>query len=301
MHAIFRYGLILAAGAVVVLCFAGARLPVSAISGRSVAVPSPLVPANTSETHTLESAIKRKAIGRHSIERLGGRGFQFIRAQHPWPPGTGALQAVQQVLPASARQEAQATYQISEIVSACLSVVRPIAEPPYERLPRELADKLRERDAQTLLDCESLLLTTEIVEKDWLALAAAQGSPQAGVLYAASARQIVGDEAAALASPAKVEAWRTRAAAYLWRAARLGSAEALITLADGHLEGIPMERDAIKAYAFYRAWARLSPKFGAPEFEHHYGGRLTAAQKKEALSRSREIYRGCCEPLEARP
>ena len=146
-----------------------------------------------------------------------------------------------------------------------------------------------------MLDCESLLATPQIVDKDWLSLAAEQGSLQAGVLYAVSPEQVVGDEAAALASPAKAEIWRTRAASYLWRAASLGNAEALITLADGHLDGIPVVRDPVKAYAFYRAWARLSPEFAAPVFEEHYGGKLTAGQKQDALARSREIYRGCCD------
>jgi hypothetical protein len=160
-------------------------------------------------------------------------------------------------LAASAQGDAHATYRMFEIVERCLS----------------------SSDAPTLRDCERLLAATQIVQRDWLSLAASQGSLQAGVRYATNA-----------------QARRARAATYLWRAARLGNAEALLGLAEGHLGGMPVRRDPVKAYAFYLAWVRLLPTFATPALDRRYGGDLTPAQKQTARLRSQDIHRACCRP-----
>lgn len=300
MSAIHRYLLLLAAAVVVTLSFIGAPRPLSAISGKSRQATAASAGARMPRADTLEAAITRGDISRDVIRPLSGGGFQAVRPEQPWTPGTEALSAVRQSLPASTAGQAQATVRIAEIVGNCLWVARPTPPPPYDRLPPDFAARLRSRDAQMLRDCESLLLAPEIVQKDWLSLAAAQGSPEAAVTYAATPMRLLGDETAVLASPAKVEAWRARAAAYLWRAARLGSAEALITLADAHLAGIPVERDPVRAYAFYRAWTRLSPNFARPALEAYYAGSLSDAQRAEGITRSRDIYRACCAKREER-
>lgn len=296
MRAIHRYALLLAVALVVALCFVGAPRPLRAISGKSLQAMAASAGGRMPRADTLEAAISRGDVSRDAIRLLSGGGFQIVRPEQPWTPGTEALRAVQQWLSASAAGQAHATLRIGEIVGNCQWLARPVPPPPYDRLPPDFAARLRSRDARMLRDCQSLLLSPEIVQKDWLSLAAAQGSPKAAVTYALSPMRLLGDETAFLASPGKVQAWRTRAAAYLWRAAQLGSAEALITLADAYLAGIPVERDPIRAYAFYRAWTRLSPDFAQPSLEAYYAGSLSDAERTEALARSRDIYRACCAP-----
>jgi len=221
----------------------------------------------------------------------GGRAFGIVTRP---PEYSGpAKDYVQALLPASSAGDATATWRIWLRIHTCQPAVEEVN-------PGELAAYARlglaEQFLQSILDqqaaCGSLIADPGLWERQWLALAAEQGSLEARLMYATSPEYALGRDFDALAHPDEVIAYRDRAMAYLRQAAGDGNVDALISLSTAYRNGVMVSADPVTSHAYARVVLRVDP--GLDMGVEEMAKELSPMELREARVLAERLYRECC-------
>lgn len=222
---------------------------------------------------------------------LGARAF-VVKSTLPSYESDG-LQYVENRLEASRRGDGLASYEIYLRVRVCrhaLSAESDLTFPAYASLG-EGGEYLKERKQQILL-CEKLAVKGDMMGRDWLSLAAGQGSLEARLMYATVPEDVLGGADQMIKDPAAVANYKRTALRYLEESAASGSVDALTTLGAIYNNGIMAPYEPVLAAAYFAA-AKRAKGNGDVRLALADDG-LAIQQQKEALELSEKIYRGCC-------
>ena len=258
---------------------------------RSPTAAAPRHSAVTSGAHSGIAASPGKSRFVGQFISVGAKAF-VVKSTLPSFASDG-LKYVEDRLEASRRGDGLASYEIYLRVRACrhaLSAESDLTFPAYASLG-EGGEYLKERKQQILL-CEGLALKDETMGRDWLSLAAAQGSLEARLMYATVPEDVLGGAEQMLKDPAAVINYKRTALRYLEESAASGSVDALGTLGAIYKNGITAPYEPVLAAAYFAAAKRAKGNGNAQEALADDG--LPIEQQKAALELSEKIYRGCC-------
>lgn len=222
---------------------------------------------------------------------VGARAF-VIQTTMPFYEGDG-LPYVEQRLAASQRGNGQATYEIHLAVSNCRRLLSPGSDADFSAYASMgMGGEYLKGRKRELLFCESLATRDDLMGRDWLGDAAAQGSLEAQLLYAIVPEDVLGGADRMLSQPERIVEYKRKAVGYLQTAAAGGSVDALGNLKDVYEIGILAPRDPVRAAAYAAAEMRARSQ-GDPQEAFAKAG-LTPEQRKTATEMAETIYRGCC-------
>lgn len=241
----------------------------------------------------IELTSQRKIDSRYVVA-ANGRAFTLQRPPIFRPPGD-ALAHANGLLAASNRGEATSTYEIFLTFSDCQNAMEgapPIAgnDPETRDFSRQEVDYFRTK----LIECESLLGDPSFASKNWLALAAEQGSIEAKIMYSINPDHILGDITDYSMQPEKVAEWKEKSISYLEDASKQGSTNALFQLSNVYENGVVAPADPIKSLAYQIAYDNA--KFGNASNERQLELRrsLSREQQIRAEELSKNIFNNCC-------
>lgn len=225
---------------------------------------------------------------------VGQRAFE-IRREGPFRVPGDALAFVEATLPAAEKGDALSTYAIYLAVLDCR-----LAGSPDELMNLDAmqagsleASALLSMD-QRLEECQGLLSDEQLVSRDWLGMAAEQGSVEAMLMYAADSEAALGRREDLIRSPERIVEWKRRAMGFLETARSAGSVDAILALAGAYDNGVLVARDPFQAYAHYLAAQRISADYAPAELLADSETALSAEQRAAARTRARLIYAACC-------
>ncbi|MDH1660554.1 MULTISPECIES: sel1 repeat family protein [Stenotrophomonas] len=249
--------------------------------------------AGVKPTPYVQLAAQRKIDSRY-VTAANGRAFTLQRPPIFRPPGD-ALAFANGLLAASRRGDATSTYEIFLTVSDCQNAMEgapPIAsnEPEMREFSRQEIDYFKTK----LTECESLLGDPSFTSKNWLDLAAEQGSIEAKIMYSINPDHILGNVDDYSMKPEKVSEWKEKSIQYLEEASKQGSTNALFQLSNIYENGIVASADPIKSLAYQIAYDNA--KLGNPNNQRQLDLRrsLTREQQNRAEQLSKEIFKSCC-------
>gem|GEM_PF-305726 len=241
-------------------------------------------------SQNVSELIFRKSIDPRYVTPHGSRGFSITRTGHLRPNGD-ALQFVESRLASSNNGDSTATY---EIFLATLDCKR-----SYEKKASD--SETTARHAKKLEQCESLLSDESISDRDWLTIAAKQGSVEAMVMYALNPEYTIpGGTQRYLKDPQAVQSWREHSKNYLEQAAAMGSQDAVLSLSNAYGAGVIVDADPTTQLAYALAAQKISPIYGFQEAYDPLKKSLTPKQLAQAEKMSDEIYRAS-DSLSAKP
>lgn len=281
---IFACAVLLLAIPTVVMRIRSAPSPDGHVRERS-SVEGPPVTLGLSDSVVLQAARQHWVLDETVKTELGGRAFRVNRTS-PLRPAGDALEFVQSLLPASDAGDAVATFSIFLAVLDCR---RALGGPP--RASSDNGDVLRR-----MTECTALFETPSWMTRDWLTLAADQGSIEAMLNYPNDPAYVLGDnDAVAYQAPERVAEWRQRARGYLETASRAGSQDAMLELSSAYGAGVYVDKDACLQHAYALVAQRMYPIPGLDHLIGSYERELTPAQKVRSREIARDLYRTCCE------
>lgn len=240
--------------------------------------------------------VKERKLDPDHVQPLGKRGFVISRSGDFRPKGD-AKAYIQSLLGASNQGDSTATYSIYLAALDCRNAGSPSELQSATRMPSEPAkQQALESSESRLRECEELLKDPALSPPGkWLLEAAQQGSIEAMLLYATDTESAFGGATGAVRNPELVSEWKESAASFLNEAAKSGSIDALISLANANDNGIIMERNPTNAYAYYLAVRRAFPAAAPDELINRYKEELTSSQQQDAVRRAEKIYNDCCQ------
>lgn len=148
---------------------------------------------------------------------------------------------------------------------------------------------------RALADCEGYNdLPQQPTAARWLERAAAAGSVDAQLLYAANPVEILGSPADMIREPEKTIEYKKKAMKYLDSAARAGDARAIGSIARAFENGILAPKNLDTAYSYYYALELLNPSLAPDEKMEGYARELGAVRVAAAKERGRYIRAWCC-------
>ncbi|MBK0025475.1 hypothetical protein IAE57_04845 [Stenotrophomonas sp. S48] len=193
------------------------------------------MPASAGSTaHRLEID---KKIPLGSFRPLGPRAYEIIRPRELRPHGD-ALLHVRQLMQRMERGDANAAYEIHLAISECRTFNSSRADDLSESSAAVGAGKwFLEKTERILKECESLILTKDIYEGDWLSRSAAMGSQEAMHAYALSPEETLGSLNKVIQDPEKLSNWKHNASTYLHELADQGNISAIGDLERAYASG----------------------------------------------------------------
>lgn len=214
----------------------------------------------------------------------GGGAFAVLRNGDLRPPGD-ALAFVRSLLAASERGDALATYNIFLAVLDCRRLLRGPAQ------PSGIAGQVLTR----LAECQPLLEDIELSMRDWITLAADQGSIEAMLTYPNNPAYVLGDnESDWFRNPERAIEWKQRARHYLEAAAKVGSQDAMLALSNAYGDGMYVEKDSELQYAYAVVAQKMHPIHGLDQLIDSYERGLVPAAQRRGMDKARIIYDSCC-------
>jgi hypothetical protein len=229
----------------------------------------------------------------HRIELSGTRAFRV--ASHLPRHNVSALTYVQQRESASKLGDSSATYEIYMQVSACRRAISPNDPEVFQAYGRTgMEAQYASSIERTLEQCRELASHTEWMGRNWLAVAAEQGSTEARLIYAMAPEEFMGMDAFSKATPQQIEFHRGEATRHLRESASEGSLDALAALGHIHGTGVRATEDVVQSYAYKRTVQRADPTQLASEELHNLRVQMSPQEVREAETRSDQIYSECC-------
>lgn len=240
--------------------------------------------------------INSKKVSALFVKHELGRAFSISRSG-PMRPRGDALTQAKRLLPAAEAGDATAAYDIFLTTLDCANNLRNSGKMYQEVGPTSAklspVNDLSE-DGRKLLECEGLLVDKDFQEKNWLDMAAKNGSIEAMLMYPINPDHILGSPRDYAMKPELVQQWKDDSLTYLNRAASLGSTDALYSLSDVYEKGIISPADPVEAYAYHLAALKVTNAPSSPRAESNFTNKLTTEQSREAQSRSELIIKSCC-------
>lgn len=270
----------------------------------------PAVPRSRPLAGNLDEMIRQRQIHPQVARRLGGRAFAIER-----PPtlrigkrdGEPALDHARRLLPAIEEGDAAAAYDLWLAFYDCNAVtsrnagegLELLAQRNYIDLQQELARRVRDAGA-----CEGLLTDPALNAVDWLALAAEGGSIEAMLTYAGVPELALGSLGDILRHPDRPREYRQRSLRYLEAAVAAGNVDALRDLRDTWRQGVLVEPDLVRAYAYKLAADRAYPLGPVPQIpglppmpadpDETWTSKLSIEQRRSAEQLAESVYAECC-------
>lgn len=145
-----------------------------------------------------------------------------------------------------------------------------------------------------LKDCEGIspYLADRAI---WLERAASAGLEEAQLLYATNPSPIIGEAQDMLRDPGAVRRYKEKAIRYLTTLAAQGNIEAMLGLASAFDDGVLLDHDPARSYAYYKAVENALPGSFSMHFLSTKRQEVPANRRGEADRMARSIYRKCCE------
>lgn len=225
----------------------------------------------------------------------GGRAFK-LEASMPTYDGS-ARDYISQREAASNDGSAQASYEIFMRIDSCKRAVQSNDAELYMAYESVgMARQYSERIERSLEQCSDIGMDAELLSKEWLSIAAEQGSIEARLIYAMSPEEILGTTEDMLRNPAKTESYRNSAVRYLQEAAAQGSLDAVAALGRAYEAGIIIESSPVQSYAYQRAAQRADYSLSNELELNELKKSMSSADKNSAERRADQIYIQCCTP-----
>jgi hypothetical protein len=266
-----------------------------------VGLPLPQVATATRAPHRRDDAsvlAAKHRIDPGTVRPLAGRAFNIERPRERRPPGDAALFA-KTLVPAAGRGEAAASYRLYLIAAECDSAVSPEVVETYRMTRHLLAPDYAARMTRQLEECEGLLTDPALSDRrHWLTLAAAQGSPEAAIVYAASIEEALGGPGQWAKHPEQVTAYKQQAMNYLFNGAAQGYVGALSSLSRAYESGFLTPADPVKALAYRRVVQQVDPSPGSEGLARRLEEGLSVRQRSDARRQAAVIREECCVNLE---
>lgn len=277
---------------------AGAPDTVDAALRQALAASSAEAGTGADATADATAPARRLSVDPALVQHKGGRAYTIVRTGLYRPPGDAKAQVLA-LKQRSDAGDAMASYQIHLSVLDCKQLMTGSPEESWQRLkdagmnpdPAFLAG------IETRLgECAALSQDAALVNAPWLALAAEQGSAEAGLLYYISPESVLGEPREWLSHPERVQEWRDNALRYLQAGANDGFVDAVAALGRAYQTGIVVDQDPLAAYAYTLAAGRSEPVYVSETMIAGFRDALSPAQQAEAQVRARKIYAACCAP-----
>ncbi|WP_295553425.1 hypothetical protein [uncultured Stenotrophomonas sp.] len=224
-------------------------------------------------------------------------GRKVFRIEMTQPDFNGdAVDFIDAQLSNSKAGDGHASYQIHSRVSSCKQALDPGDDEEYRAYASiGLGEGFSRRVEREIENCRGLTARKDILDVNWLALAAAQGSIEGRLVYAQNPRAAIGTLGDVLSDPEKLVEYRQNAVRYLEDSASRGNVDSIEALANIHARGIIAGRSTEKSLAYWMALHRANPT----EYSAESVSRLSTGMDAEQFARSQNlsdaIYRSCCE------
>lgn len=230
------------------------------------------------------------------IERIGPKATRLTGSV--FPPGGSAVRLIQDTGDMALNGDSQAALLIFVKIQQCLEALRDQGN-----------DEVLMRNAQTLGGIDNAIIRQQQLAEDcqglspglyenrgkWLEASASSGNVVAQLLYAADPEAVIGTPARMLQHPEKLIAYKSQAMNYLLMAASHGSLDAVSQLGRAYSNGILVERQPVRAYAYFLAAAKADPSIPLDPRTEELKLSLSDIQRNESTLIARSIYRECCE------
>ncbi len=182
---------------------------------------------------------------------------------------------------ASARGDADATYQIYLTLNECISYIESSS-------PEELAwakriganDRYEENIDRKLNECIKVDSSMLSQSQNWLSKAAAQGSIEAQILYSSNPDKILGTPIDK--DSEAFDEWRSNAISYLNEAISKGSVDALMTLSNAYMVGFTVPADPAMYYGLEIALNKINSEYSIKNPLQEATAKLTQSQLRSA-------------------
>ncbi len=274
--------------------YSGRKPPYSWVSPSQQGIPEQTPAQPRANVPSLADLVAAHRIEASTVVPASGRAFLIRRAHERRPPGDAAAFA-RTLLPASARGDSVASYRLYLIAAECGASISPDVARADQRMAEWLPPNQAELSAREMEECEAVLLDPGLSDRrEWLRLAAEQGSVEAATVYAISIEEVVGGPDEWARHPEKVIAYKRQAIRYLEDAAAAGSVEALSGLSQAYVGGFLVSEDLTGALAYQLVAERVSPSDGNRGLRIGLEQRISAEQRNEARRQAAAIYQQCC-------
>ncbi|WP_312708495.1 hypothetical protein [Stenotrophomonas sp.] len=225
---------------------------------------------------------------------LGRRAFRIEMTQSDFHGD--AVQFIEDQLENSKAGDAQASYLIHSRVSSCKQALDPGDDSEYRAYASiGLGANFSKRIEQEIENCQTLAARQDILAVNWLALAAAQGSIEARLVYAQNPQAAIGTLRDVLSDPEKLVEYRRNVVDYLKDSASQGNVDSIEALATIYERGIVATRSREKSLAYWMALHRANPNDYSRESVKRLSMGMDVDQFGRSQELSRAIYRSCCD------
>jgi TPR repeat protein len=249
-------------------------------------------PSPSSSVLTIDAQAEYRA---ESAKRMIGEKAFDLPGSH-LPIDGDASTVVERLAPAANAGDPQAALEIYLKVSACrrawANTTSDSELAVYKRIGT--AQAVLEGQEKALAECESLDFASELVSKNWLEMAAQDGSIEAKLLYAVDTSASLGTSADMLKDPEKVERYKKTAVRFLNEAADSGSLDALMKLANAYDVGMLVPKNPSMSYAYYLAIERVDSGSIPTIVLDGLRSQMSPREISAARSQAQEIYSRCC-------
>lgn len=225
-----------------------------------------------------------------------GQRRAYSHNESVFPPQGDAAQVVERLKSLAGAGDARAAFLIFLKLNEC-------ARLPDDRRQAELMERMERVGAST----DAMSLTYARIRKDcvssiallaergkWLEIAAADGDEQAQLLYASDPEAVLGGPSEMLRDPDKTLKYKATALRYMNNLAARGSVDALMRLAGAYEGGVMIERDPVKAYAYYLAINMARPGLISEYLMNSQRQAVPLDRVSEANDMAKKIYSNCC-------
>lgn len=235
------------------------------------------------------------------LNSLGKRvmvGEKAFLLQASYSPIEGdALEVVESLVPAAEAGDPAAAFNIYLKANSCRSALDNRIDGRMVAIYKEAGvDPIAAASAveSTLGDCERLYRRSDLLDRQWLEMAAKNGSIEAKLLYAVDVSASLGSSMDMLRNPEEVARYKRQAVSFLKDAANAGSVDALISLSGAYDTGLLVEESRVLAYAYYAAAQMASPGSVSTSVLAGYQRRIDKQAAQDARRAADAIYRKCC-------
>jgi TPR repeat protein len=232
---------------------------------------------------------------RQGRRMIGSRAFR-LGTSMPSYDGS-ALDYVRQRERASNDGNAQASYEIFMRIDSCKRAIQSNDADLYRAYDSiGMSKQYSERIERSLEQCSDIGTDAGLLSKEWLSIAAEQGSIEAQLIYAMSPEETLGTTEDMLRNPAKTESYRNNAVRYLQEAASQGSLDAVAALGRAYDAGIIIERSPIQSHAYQLAAQRADYSLSSELKLDELKKSMSSADINIAETKANLIYIQCCTP-----
>lgn len=192
--------------------------------------------------------------------------------------------------------DGQASYEIHARVASCKRALDPGDDEEYKAYASMgLGERFSKRIEQEIENCKGLSERPDITGENWIALAAAQGSIEARLLYAQDPRTAIGNFTDVLSDPGRLVDYRQNAVGYLKASVSSGNLDSVEALANIYDRGIIAERSPSWSLGYWLALHRANPSAYSTESVNRISSTMQADEIDRARKIALDVYRSCCE------